>query len=125
MATDTLSPESAATRATSTAATQPMASPIPVAWLGALVGAVVLVAFAPLLQAHAQRLWDLPHYQFFPLALLGSIALGWSFWRTNAAPLNPGHGGPTLVGFGIAWGLLAAAEVFYTPVFAGIAFLVL
>jgi exosortase len=139
MATDTLPPEPAITpkaaNGTSVPRTaaansanslaNPPLSPVPVVWLGAAIGAVVVLAFAPLLQTHAQHLWERPHYQFFPLALLGSLALAWSYWKAFAAPLMPSGGVPTVAGLAVAWGLLAVAEIFLSPALAAIAFLVL
>ncbi len=115
-----------------TIATAPPAPAVPVAaappapaWPGLLVGAVIALAFAPLLQAHGQNLWARPHYQFFPLAILGSLVLAWSYARAGLAPRSSGGSGVTLAGLALAWVLLAVAEVFFSPVLAAAGLLVL
>lgn len=40
--------------------------------------AVVIVAHVPLLLLHGQNLWQKPHYQFFPIVLVGSAFLAWT-----------------------------------------------
>jgi exosortase len=95
------------------------------AWLAVLVAAVIVLAFAPLLHAQALSLWNRPHYQFFPLALFGGFALAWSYGRNASLPLVPGNHVVTLAGITVAWVLLAIAEVFYSPMLAGVAALLL
>jgi exosortase len=125
MASDTLPTESTATP--SVAATPPSlaSSPATQVWLGACYGAVMLLAFVPLLQTHAANLWARPHYQFFPLALVAAAFLGWSYGRAALTALQPGNSGATLTGFTVAWALLAVAEIFFSPTLAAIAFLLL
>jgi exosortase len=138
MATDTTLPAESGVSASDPAATKPVpmtvpapatpaapAAPTATIWLGVLVGAVIALAFAPLLQAHAQNLWSRPHYQFFPLAILGSLALAWSYGRSGLALRTPGSTNVTLAGLALAWVLLAVAEVFFSPVLAAAALLVL
>src|SRR5262249_49780818 len=48
-------------------------TPRPVLWAAA-VGCLAL-AHLPLLVAHAQQIWLRPHYQFFPLVLVGAAVL--------------------------------------------------
>src|SRR4051812_8779944 len=48
---------------------------IPARW--AVAGGILVVAFLPLLVAHGRQLWLRPHYQFFPLALVGAAVLAW------------------------------------------------
>lgn len=45
--------------------------------LAVIVAAVVLAAHAPLLYLHFQQLWLKPHYQLFPVVLIGAFALLW------------------------------------------------
>ena len=131
MATDTLPnasanlPSSTPVTAAVTVPPNPATSPATVAWMGALFGAVILLAFIPLLQTHVQHLWERPHYQFFPFALVGSVILGWSYWRTGAAPLTPGNVSLTLAGLTLSWVTLAVAEIFLSPPLAAIAVLIL
>ena len=51
---------------------------------------VPLVAHLPLLLTHARALWLRPHYQFFPLVLLGAGILAWQRLR-GCGPLRPGR----------------------------------
>ncbi len=132
MATDILPPDRSVAPATAnavsaSAATPPSlaSSPATLAWLGACYGVVILVAFAPLLQQHAINLWARPHYQFFPLALLGAGLLAWLYGRTASTPLSPGNSGAALAGFTVAWALLAVAEVFFSPMLGAVAFVLL
>lgn len=39
---------------------------------------VIALAHLPMLVLHAQQLWKKPHYQFFPLVLIGSVVLAWN-----------------------------------------------
>src|SRR5947207_3400532 len=41
--------------------------------LGIICALIVFLSFAPLFLLHGQRLWALPHYQFFPMVLAGSV----------------------------------------------------
>jgi exosortase len=132
MATDTLPPDPALTPPPGVgggahAATPPSlaTSPATLAWLGAAYGAVMLLAFVPLLQQHAVNLWARPHYQFFPLALIGAAFLAWTYSRGAPAARSPGNSGVTLAGVTLVWALLALGEVFFSPMLAAIAFLVL
>src|SRR6185295_14152927 len=85
-------------------------SPNPVKVICALI---VLLSFGPILFLHAQRLWALPHYQFFPFAVAGAFVLAWSRWR-DAGPIVPGDELATVAGIGACWLLLGAAEVLYS-----------
>lgn len=133
MATDTLPPEpsttapAAAPAVSAVSVTPPSlaSSPATLAWLGACYGAVILLAFGPLLQEHAANLWLRPHYQFFPLALVGAALLAWSYGRSKLTTLTPGNSGVTLAGFTVVWALLAVGEVFFSPMLAAVAFMLL
>ena len=54
---------------------------------------VLVIAFAlvPFLIQHALWLWQRPHYQFFPVVILGAAVLAYSRIRTDA--WRPGDSG--------------------------------
>jgi exosortase len=90
-------------------ATTPIrANPWPWAILAA--GAALALAHLPLLVQHASQIWLRPHYQFFPLVLVGAVVL---FARAvhRLGPLTPGSPVISWLVLGGAWGLLAVAEV--------------
>ncbi|HEX3315395.1 MAG TPA: exosortase U [Gemmataceae bacterium] len=79
----------------------------PPAWKWALV-LVPLAALMPLLWTHAEHLWTLPHYQFFPFVLLGAGVLAWTRWKSA-----PRAAGNLTTAFGlliVAWVVLALGE---------------
>jgi exosortase len=133
MATDTLATEdhralpAAAGNAPQVATTipAPAFALTPAVLLALAIGCVIALAFAPLVHTHGLRLWERPHYQFFPFAIAGALFLAWSYGRKVRTPLTPGSGGVALVGFTLAWLMLAAAEIFFSPALAGAAALVL
>jgi exosortase len=76
-----------------------------------VVGAVLLLAHVPLLAAHAGQLWERPHYQFFPVLLLGAAVLAVARLR-GVGPLTPGRGVLAYPLLAAAWlGLLGAELV--------------
>ncbi len=81
-------------------------------WSAVLLACVVLLANAPLFLQHLAQLWRIPHYQFFPLLLVGAAALAWRGMRHK--PLRLKAGGPfvTCSLLVVSWLLLAAAELF-------------
>jgi hypothetical protein len=92
----------------------------------AAVAGVGLLALAhlPLLVQHARQLWLRPHYQFFPLVVVGAAVLAWDRLR-GLGPLVPG---PRLVVgllVGLDWLLLAAAELLDSSWLGAVATLVL
>jgi len=89
-----------------------------------ICGAIVLLSFLPIFLLHAQRLWALPHYQFFPFLLLGSLVIAWSRWR-EAGPLERGDAMITLVGIAASWAIFAMAEVVLSSTLGVVAALVL
>jgi exosortase len=89
----------------------------------ALVAALVL-PFLPLLFLHGRQLWLRPHYQFFPLLLLGAGVLVW-WHRATCPPLRPGNRFVTGGLLTLAWLLLAAAELLYSSWLAAVSVLVL
>src|SRR3954462_13689951 len=83
---------------------------IPTRW--AVAGGVLVLAFLPLLIAHGRQLWLRPHYQFFPLALVGAGVLAWP--GLSAGPrTRPGPTGraASVALVGLCWLMLAAAVV--------------
>jgi exosortase len=92
--------------------------------LGAVWSLIVVLSFAPLFLLHGQRLWALPHYQFFPFILIGGAVLIWSRWK-DAPPLVRGDSALTFAGIAASWALLAAAEIFLSSSLGVVAALVL
>jgi exosortase len=85
-----------------------------VGWGVVAVAAVALLAHLPLLARHAGWLWARPHYQFFPLVLVGAAVLAYA--RLRRMPTwRPGSAWVAGAGLGAAWLLLAAAEVLASP----------
>ncbi|HQR08669.1 MAG TPA: exosortase U [Gemmatales bacterium] len=68
-------------------------------WLQFIPLLIVFAAFLPLLVMHGVALWAKPHYQFFPLVLLGSAVLGY-FACQRQGRLNPGRYQMAALGFG-------------------------
>jgi exosortase len=80
----------------------------PQSWRGWLVLAALAVAYAPLLWQHAVQLWLRPHYQFFPLVVLGAGWLAYIGTR-GLGTLTPGRAGPTAASVGLCLLALAGA----------------
>src|SRR5262249_46740179 len=80
----------------------------PWSWWPVLVGTLLVLAFVPLLVLHAQWLWGRPHYQFFPLILLGAGLLAYRA-LAEQGPFSPGTQRWTLILFGLSWTTLALA----------------
>jgi exosortase len=88
------------------------------------VAIVCCLALAPLLFAHMKQLWVRPHYQFFPLVLIGAGVLLWS----RRAAFKDMEAGSTKITIGLlafAWLLLAGAEVLNSSWLAAVTMLVL
>jgi exosortase len=83
-----------------------------------------VLPFLPLLFLHGRQLWLRPHYQFFPLVVLGAGVLAWQR-HAGCAPLRPGNRFVTGSLLGLAWLLLAAAELLYSSWLAAVSILVL
>ena len=77
-------------------------------WQILAVVALILSVLLPLLAAHAAQLWLRPHYQLFPVALLGAAVLAWQRWR-EVKPLTPGSRPVSYGLVGLAWIVLALA----------------
>ncbi len=72
---------------------------VPNHWLQAIPLLIVLAAFAPLMVMHGVSLWGKPHYQFFPLVLIGTLVLGY-FACQRQGRLHPGRYQLAALGFG-------------------------
>ena len=85
-------------------------------------GVALTLAHLPLLVAHGFALWGRPHYQFFPIVLIGAGLLAWpairSAWPGTAAPERT-----TWLLLGLNWLLLASALVLDSPWLGAVAFL--
>ena len=55
------------------------------------VALVVVLAFVPFLMLLARYLWSRPHYQFFPLILVGFVLLVRSRWTENEPSAEARH----------------------------------
>lgn len=86
------------------------ALPVAFSWRLALMASGVLLAYGPLLAAHGRQLWLRPHYQFFPVLLLGAAILAWQRLHSVHA-LRPGPRSLSYGLVGLAASLLAAAVV--------------
>jgi exosortase len=89
-----------------------------------VAGIVLAAAILPLLAAHARQIWLRPHYQFFPLALLGSGVLAYLRLR-DLGPLARGSRAASGLFLGLAWVLLAAATALYSSWLGAVASLIL
>jgi exosortase len=82
------------------------------------------IAYLPLLARHAAWLWQRPHYQFFPLVLIGAGVLVYTRMR-NLTVLRPGSVGATAVALSAAWFLLAVGDFLVSPWLGCISFMIL
>jgi exosortase len=102
--------------AESTNRTPSASLPMPV-----LVAAVLAaLAFAPLLAAHFANLWARPHYQFFPIVLVGAGILAYVRFP-GMASLRAGAAAGSWCLLGFAWLVLAAAELLNSGYLAAMA----
>lgn len=85
---------------------------------------LTFAAFVPMFLVHGNNLWSRPHYQFFPLVIVGSIALAWSR-RGEVAALVPGNAFGSTLGVVLSWFLLMVAEFVFSPTLAMISALFL
>jgi exosortase len=95
---------------------------LPGAYPGMAVASIALMAlsYAPLLAIHGRLLWDRPYYRFFPLVLIGAIALVASASKA-LGPLAPGGERAAASALALAWGLLGLAWLFTWPWLAAVA----
>jgi exosortase len=91
-----------------------------VPWAALLGAAAVGLAYLPLLLLHWQQVWLRPHYGFLPFALLGACVLAVvRCWGQGELMGTPVRGAGVLAV--AAWGLLAGAELLYSPWLGAIA----
>lgn len=86
-------------------------------------GLALALAHLPLLIAHGFVLWGRPHYQFFPIVLIGAGVLAWPVLRKTTHTVMPT---PTGLGWsllGVNWLMLTAALVLDSPWLGAVAFL--
>lgn len=79
-----------------------------------IAAGVIALAHLPQLILHAEQLWSKPHYQFFPLVLVGSIFLAWSRLQGlgQLQPAKPVNCYPFVLLFIV---MLAASAVINSP----------
>src|SRR5262245_59893967 len=83
----------------------PLPPPAPAAsWPGYLTVAALILAHLPLLVVFAWQSWLRPHYQFFPLAVLGAAILLVRAAR-RLGPLTPGPALLSALLLGGSWAL--------------------
>ena len=82
-------------------------------WRLAVVAAVLVAAHMPLLVLHGEQIWLRPHYQFFPMAVLGAVVLAVmrlrGYGQRNAGSVL--FSTPLLI---VSWLLLAFAELLHS-----------
>jgi exosortase len=90
----------------------------------ALLVAIVIAGFGPLLAQFFFNLWKFDTYQFFPLALAGAGALAWRGLKEVERPLEPGLAWITFPLVLLLIPLLGAAALLWSPWMGTAAFLV-
>lgn len=90
-----------------------------------LVAAVAALALAhlPLLVAHGFALWGRPHYQFFPIVLIGAGMLAWPAVKAAWPGAGTAPGRTTWILLAVNWLMLATALVLDSPWLGAVAFL--
>ncbi len=107
------------------------ASPVRAAlsWRLLAIAVVVVAAHAPLLVLHARQIWLRPHYQFFPLVVVGAVALAYqrlAYQRVkHIGALRPDSGWASWLLVGTAWMMLSAAVLVESSWLGAVATLVL
>ena len=87
-------------------------------------GLLFALGYAPLLTLFFINLWARPHYQFFPLALIGAAFMAWTRLKGVPRPFVPGRARVTALLLATSFFLLAAATVFWSPWLGSIAALI-
>jgi exosortase len=103
-------------------ASQP--SPKPPIGVTAATRLLFALGFAPLLVLFFLNLWERPHYQFFPLALVGALFLAWTRRNETLTPLRPGQPVLTILLLAASFALLAVATLLWSPWLGSIAALI-
>lgn len=86
--------------------------------------ALIVAAYTPLLISHGMVLWSKPHYQFFPLVIIGSGLLVWNS-RQRLGSLQPGkYTLLSYLGAFMSIGLLALGTLINSPLLGTVAFLI-
>lgn len=93
----------------------------PEAKLAARYGILFALGYAPLLVLFFVNLWGRPHYQFFPLALIGTAFLAWTRLKDVPRPFVPGDRRVTLLLLATSFLVLAAATGYWSPWLGSIA----
>jgi exosortase len=82
--------------------------------------ALILLSSGPLFAEHLYNLWRLkPHYQFFPLLLVGAGVLLWQRWPRTPPPAVPARLGAVFLGGGLM--TLVAGVLVSSPWLAAVA----
>ncbi|OAI50986.1 hypothetical protein AYO44_05355 [Planctomycetaceae bacterium SCGC AG-212-F19] len=85
---------------------------------------LIALACLPWLVVHGMRLWAKPHYQFFPIVLVGACVLAWRGWK-ELGEVQPGQLGGGLAVVASAWLLLVLAGIPFSSLLATVATLIL
>ena len=96
----------------------------PASGLGARYVLLFALGYAPLLTLFFINLWGRPHYQFYPLALVGAFFLAWTRLKEVPRPFEPGEARLSAVLLAASFFLLAAATVYWSPWLGSIAALI-
>lgn len=91
-------------------------------WSVAIAIALVLGSHLPFLILHFRNLWNKPHYQFFPLLLLGIVWLAWRRWPRSGFVHSWSWSGALFLLFGLA--VMAASVLLFSPWLCAIAALI-
>lgn len=92
-------------------------------WLVILVATALVLAHLPLLSLHARQIWLRPHYQFFPLLLVGAAIL-FILRLRGLGTLKPGSTVATVGLLAAGWLILAAGELLHSSWLGAVAVLV-
>lgn len=85
-----------------------------------LAAAGIGMAYAPLLAQHLANLWRRQEFQYFPFVFAAVAGLLWSRWRRASPRPNAARQSSRawIVGLAVAWLVLAAAGVVFSPILA-------
>src|ERR1017187_193574 len=78
-------------------------------------GILFALGYAPLLTLFFINLWGRPHYQFFPLALIGAAFLAWTRLKEVPRPFVPGRASWTALLLAASFFFLVAATLYWSP----------
>ena len=87
-------------------------------------GLLFALGYAPLLTLFFINLWGRPHYQFFPLALIGAAFLAWTRLKEVPRLFVPGRASWTALLLAASFFFLAAATLYWSPWLGSIAALI-